>query len=315
MKPKVIISRCLGFDSCRYNGAMITFDLLDIMKDKIEFITVCPELDIGLGVPRESLRLVKKNDNIDLVQPNSGRYLTEEMQKYSQEMLEKFSDIDGFILKGRSPSCGIKDVKVYSGLVKSPVIEKSQGVFAGEAIRKFSYLPIEEEGRLTNLSIREHFFTKLYLIFNFKNIVKNNSFKDLINFHAKNKYLYFAYDQAQKNKLGTIVANHDRNDFQVIVRDYFDEMTKLLSILPSKKNYINAYQHIFGYFSKYISKEEKAFVLDLIEKYRKDQIYKSSISSVLKSYSIKYNIEYLLDQSIFSSFPDELVILDDSARV
>ena len=315
MKPKVIMSRCLGFDNCRYNGDMITFHLLDIMKDKIEFIPVCPELDIGLGVPRESLRLIKKNDKIDLVQPNSGRYLTKEMKKYSQEILEKFSDVDGFILKGRSPSCGIKDVKIYSGLVKSPVIEKSQGVFAGEVFKKFSYLPIEEEGRLTNLSIREHFFTKLYVIFNFKKIVKSNSFKDLINFHAKNKYLYFAYDQAQKNKLGTIVANHDRNDFQVIVRDYFDEMTKLLSILPSKKNYINAYQHIFGYFSKYISKEEKAFVLDLIEKYRKDQIYKSSISSVLKSYSIKYNIEYLLDQSIFSSFPDELVILDDSARV
>lgn len=134
MKPKVIISKCLGFDSCRYNGAMITFDLLDTMKDKIEFITVCPELDIGLGVPRESLRLIKKNDNIDLVQPNSGRYLTKEMQKYSQETLEKFSDVDGFILKGRSPSCGIKDVKVYSGLVKSPVIEKSEGIFAKELL-------------------------------------------------------------------------------------------------------------------------------------------------------------------------------------
>ena len=315
MKPKVLISRCLGFDSCRYNGAMITFDLLDIMKDKIEFIPVCPEIDIGLGVPRESLRLINKNDNIDLVQPNSGRYLTKEMKKYSQETLEKFSDVDGFILKGRSPSCGIKDVKVYTGMEKSPVIEKREGVFAREVFNKFSYLPIEEEGRLTNLSIREHFFTKLYLIFNFKNTVKSNSIKDLIHFHAKNKFLYFAYDQAQKNKLGTIVANHDRNDFQVVARDYFDEMTKLLSILPSKKNYINAYQHIFGYFSKYISKEEKAFVLDLIEKYRNDQIYKSSISSVLKSYSIKYNIEYLLYQSIFCPFPDELVILNDSARV
>ena len=113
-------------------------------------------------------------------------------------MLEKFSDVDGFILKGRSPCCGIKDVKVYSGLVKSPVIEKSEGVFAKEVIKKFYYLPIEEEGRLTNLSIREHFFTKLYLVFNFKNSVKNNSFKDLVKFHAKNKFLYFAYDQTQK---------------------------------------------------------------------------------------------------------------------
>lgn len=314
MKPKVLISRCLGFDSCRYNGAMISFDLLDIMKDVIEFIPVCPEVDMGLGVPRESLRLVKVHDNIDLVQPHYRRYLTKEMEKYSQEILEQFSDIDGFILKGRSPSCGIEDVKVYSGMEKSPVIEKSGGIFAKEVFKKFPYLPIEEEGRLTNLIIREHFFTKLYVIFNFKNMAKNNSMKDLSYFHAKNKYLYFAYDQGQKNKLGLIVANHERIQFNIVIKNYFDEMVKLFSKPPSKKNYINAYQHIFGYFSKYASKEEKVFILDLINKYRNDKIDKSAIASVLKGYSIKYNMGYLLKQTIFEPFPEELVILNDSGK-
>ena len=178
MKPKILISKCLGFDNCRYNGAIVQFDLLDKMKDQIEFIPLCPEIEIGLGLPRESLRLIKVPDGIELVQPKSKKYLTYDMKKYSQEILKDISDIDGIILKGRSPSCGIKDVKVYSGMEKSPVIGKSMGLFAAEMEKHFPYLPIEEEGRLTNLIIREHFFTKLYAIFNFKKMAQNKSMKN-----------------------------------------------------------------------------------------------------------------------------------------
>lgn len=113
MKPKILISKCLGFDNCRYDGSIVQFDLLDKMKDQIEFIPLCPEIEIGLGLPRESLRLIKVQDGIELVQPKSKKYLTYDMKKYSQEILKDISDIDGIILKGRSPSCGIKDVKVY----------------------------------------------------------------------------------------------------------------------------------------------------------------------------------------------------------
>lgn len=314
MKPKVLISRCLGFENCRYNGSIISFELLNLVKDLIEFIPVCPEVDIGLTVPRKSLRLIKEDDRIELVQPHYKRYLTDEMENYSQEILSKYSEVDGFILKGRSPSCGIKDVKVYSGMENSPVIEKDRGIFARKVIKKFPYLPLEEEGRLTNLVIREHFFTKLYTIFNFKNISKNNSMKDLNEFHARNKYLYFAYDQAQKNKLGLIIANHEKLEIDIVIKNYFDEMVKLFEYPASRKNYINAYQHILGYFSNHTGKEEKAFILDLIDKYRNDKIEKSAIASVLKSYSIKYSMEYLLKQTIFEPFPEELFTLKDSRK-
>lgn len=140
MKPKVLISKCLGFDYCRYNGAMIAFDLLDKMEGIIDFIPVCPEVEIGLGVPRESLRLIENNEKIDLVQPHTQRYLTEEMETYAKNIAQKHSDIDGLILKGRSPSCGIKDVKVYSGMEKSPVIGKSQGIFAKGMAEGFPHL-------------------------------------------------------------------------------------------------------------------------------------------------------------------------------
>lgn len=314
MKPKVLISRCLGFDNCRYNGAVVKFELLDTMKDVIEFIPVCPEVAIGLGVPRESLRLIKVHDKVDLVQPKSKKYLTDDMKKYSQETLERFSDVDGFILKGRSPSCGIKDVKVYSGMEKSPVTEKNTGVFASEVLKKFPYLAIEDEGRLTNRAIREHFFTKLYTLFDFKNMAKNNSMKELSDFHAKNKYLYFAYDQIQRKKLGLIVANHEKIQIEIVIKNYFAEMVKLFANLPSKKNYFNAYQHMFGYFSNHVSQEEKVFIFDLMDKYKNDRIDRSAIASVLKSYSIKYNMVYLLKQTIFEPFPEQLLLLKDSGK-
>lgn len=315
MKPKILISKCLGFENCRYNGAIVQFDLLDKMKDQIEFIPLCPEIEIGLGLPRESLRLIKVHDGIELVQPKSKKYLTDDMKKYSEEILKDISDIDGLILKGRSPSCGIKDVKVYSGMEKSPVIGKSMGLFAAEMEKHFLYLPIEEEGRLTNLIIREHFFTKLYAIFNFKKMAQSKSMKKLADYHAKNKYLYFVYNQTLKNKLGLIVANHEKLETNIVLDNYFNEMVKLFLNLPSKKNYINAYQHIFGYFSNFASKEEKVFILQLMEKYRNGKIDKSAIASILKGYSIKYNIEYLLGQTIFEPFPEELLSLDDSGKL
>lgn len=275
MKPKILISKCLGFENCRYNGAIVQFDLLDKMKDQIEFIPLCPEIEIGLGLPRESLRLIKVHDGIELVQPKSKKYLTNDMKKYSQDILKDISDIDGLILKGRSPSCGIKDVKVYSGMEKSPVIGKSMGLFAAEMEKHFPYLPIEEEGRLTNLIIREHFFTKLYAIFNFKKMAQNKSIKKLADYHAKNKYLYFAYNQTLKNKLGLIVANHEKLETNIVLDNYFNEMVKLFLNLPSKKNYINAYQHIFWVFFEICEQRRKSVYLTIngkIQRWKDRQI-------------------------------------------
>ncbi|MGO1469379.1 MAG: 2-thiouracil desulfurase family protein [Tissierella sp.] len=134
---------------------------------------------------KKPIRLIKEDEKLKLYQPDTDMLFTKEMEEYSNRVLGELEDIDGFILKGRSPSCGIKDVKVYNGRGKVPVIEKDLGVFGGAVLDKFPDLPIEEEGRLTNLKIREHFLTKLYTIKNFKEKVENTEkMKDLVKFHA-----------------------------------------------------------------------------------------------------------------------------------
>lgn len=313
-KPKIVVSRCLGFAKCRYNAQTIPDDFVDNLENHVEYITLCPEVEIGLGIPREPIRLIKENDNLELYQPASEKIFTKEMDDYSKNTLESLEEVDGFILKGRSPSCGIKDVKIHNGRGKAPVLEKGVGVFASHVKRMYPYLPIEEEGRLTNLKIREHFLTKLYTMKRFKEVERFNSMKELVKFHSNNKFLLMAYNQIEMRLLGKIVANHEKKDTKEVIKEYKEHLALALGETPKYTNYINSLMHIFGYFSDELSTEEKQFVLDNFEKYRKDKVHLSVPVNLLKTYVLRFKDKYLLSQSIFSPFPDELLDISDTGK-
>ena len=274
-KPKIVVSKCLGFAKCRYNGQTIPDDFVDSLKEYVEYITLCPEVEIGLGIPREPIRLIKENGKLELYQPASERLFTDEMNEYSKNILENIGEVDGFILKGRSPSCGIKDVKVHNGRGRAPVLEKDMGIFAGHVKARFPHLPIEEEGRLTNLKIREHFLTKLYTMMRFKEIERSKSMKDLVKFHSNNKYLLMGYHQNELRLMGKIVANHEKENMEIVIKNYKEHLTLALEEIPKYTNYINSLMHMFGYFSKDLNPQEKAFILGNLEKYREDKVHLS----------------------------------------
>lgn len=313
-KPKIVVSRCLGFAKCRYNGQTIPDDFVASLKDYVEYITVYPEVEIGLGIPREPIRLILENSKLELYQPATEEIYTDKMDIYSLEKLEEIGDVDGFILKGRSPSCGIKDVKVYNGRGKAPNVGKDIGIFAGHVIDKHPYLAIEEEGRLTNLKIREHFLTKLYTMMNFKNVMRSGSMGQLVKFHSNNKYLLTAYSQIYLRKLGKIVANHEKKPFKEVVSEYRENLGLALSNVPKNTNYINSFMHIFGYFSESLSSKEKEFVLDSFDKYREAKVPLSVPVNILKSYVLRYEQDYLLEQSIWSPFPEVLLDISDTGK-
>lgn len=313
-KPRIVVSKCLGFANCRYNGDVIKDDFVESLTPYIEYITLCPEVEIGLGVPRKSIRLIKENDKLELYQPGTEELFTKEMLDYNDRVLGNLEDIDGFILKGRSPSCGIKDVKVYNGRGKAPVLGKDAGIFGGAVLEKFPHLPIEEEGRLTNLKIREHFLTKLYTMKRFKEVEKSGAMKILVKFHADNKYLFIAYDQNQSRVLGKIVANHDKLAFKEVVKNYKENLSILLEDTPKYTNYINSLMHIFGYFSKELNSDEKNFILESFDKYRKDKVHLSVPVNLLKSYVLRFKDPNLVNQSIWEPFPDELLDISDTGK-
>jgi uncharacterized protein YbbK (DUF523 family) len=163
VKPRVIISKCLEFAPCRYDGAMISDEFVRQMKERVDFLPVCPEMEIGLGCPRDPIRVVSAGGGLRLIQPTTGRDVTGEMRAFAAAFLAGVGTVDGFLLKSRSPSCGIKDVKVFG----SPDDDEPQGCgigfFAAAVLERFADAAIEDEGRLQNPSLREHFLSRLFI--------------------------------------------------------------------------------------------------------------------------------------------------------
>jgi uncharacterized protein YbbK (DUF523 family) len=174
-KPILIVSKCLGFAHCRYDGLIVNDDFVDKLKGYVEFKPICAEVEIGLGIPRDPVRIVNINGKNRLIQPSTGRDLTDDMQNFTNSFLDSVGEVDGFILKSRSPSCGLKDVKIYSDKGDNVVIEKGSGFFGGAVLQKFPYLAVEDEARLSNFRIREHFLTQIYTFANFRRITAVNT--------------------------------------------------------------------------------------------------------------------------------------------
>lgn len=316
-KPLVVISRCLGFDHCRYDGSMINSDEVEKMKKYVDFYTICPEMEIGLPSPREAIRLINKTGEDRLVFSRTGQDVTKDMADYVEELTNRMvpKEPDGFLLKGRSPSCGIKDVKVYKDIGKTPCVNsKAIGMFGRLIMENFEKEIFEDEGRLTNFTLREHFYTVIFLRAQFKKIKKNKKMKELVEFHSNNKYLFMAYSQIQLKALGKVVANHEKKAMEEVYNLYDDILTRLLNKKPSTGQYINVMLHIFGYFSNELSNKEKAHLLDLIEQYRNKHIPQSTIMTILYSWAIRFDMEYLINQTIFRPFPMELIQVTDSGK-
>lgn len=313
-KPILCVSRCLGFESCRYNGGIIRDETIDSLKNFVTFITVCPECDIGLSTPRESLRLVEKENSTHIVQSDINYDFTNKMNDFSNTFLEQLDEVDGFILKSRSPSCGIKDVKIYSSIEKGASSKKGKGLFAEATYNKYIGYPIEDEGRLTNYKLRESFFTKIFLFSQFRHIKKTDSIEELLNFHSINKMLFNSFNIKETKEMGKLIANHEHKKIDQILDEYEIHFKLALQRAPRYTSNINILQHCLGYFTKYITTSEREFILDSIEKYRIGQLPLSSPLNIIKSYIIRFDIEYLKSQRFFRPYPDELLEVRDSGK-
>lgn len=267
-----------------------------------------------MGIPRDPIRIVHDGGVDKLVQPSTGIEWTEKMTRYSKFTLKKLTEIDGFILKSRSPSCGIKDVKLFAAKPNSPSLGKTSGIFAREVLDKYGHLAIEDEGRLTNYRIREHFLTKLYCLTDFRYLKKTAAMAKLVTFHANNKYLFMAYNQTAMREMGRIVANHDKEDINTILSNYESVLHRLFATLPRFTSHINTLQHIFGYFKKELTTAEKRHFDQLIDKYRNEKIPLSAVTTLLQSWVVRYAQQYLSEQTYFYPFPDTLVSVTDSGK-
>ncbi len=312
-KPVVVISRCIEFDRCRYNGDRISDPFVRRLKDFVDFQPVCPEVAIGLGVPRPPVRMVIDQGKKMLYQPSTGRDVTAEMEQFINEYLGSLGAVDGFILKFGSPSCGLKNVKVYVGIEKVTRTVKDSGYFGGSVQERFPGLAIEDEGRLKNFTIREHFLTKIFTLARFRGL-QQGTMQQLVDFHTKNKLLLMAYHQSRMRKLGSIVANHEKLDRETVFARYEEILREALERVPPFTANINVLLHAFGGFKDVLSKEEKKFFLDSIEEYRDERIPLSTLLYILKTWSLRFENSYLMEQHFMEPYPRELIDITDSGK-
>jgi uncharacterized protein YbgA (DUF1722 family)/uncharacterized protein YbbK (DUF523 family) len=313
-KPIVIVSKCIEFEACRYNGQITTSDVVRKLKQYVQFSPVCPEIEIGLGVPRTPIRIVSVEGISKLIQPAKDADVTAEMEAFANSFLDSAVDVDGFILKSRSPSCGIKDVKIHSGKDRVGSISKGNGFFGGAVMKKFPQLALEDEGRLTNFTIREYFLTKLFTFVSFRQVKKSKTMRALVQFHTENKLLLMAYNQKELRMLGRIVANLEKKPLDLVIKDYEKHLWDAFARPPRYTSNINVLLHAFGYFSKGLSSKEKLFFLNSIEEYRDERVPLSVPLNTLKSWSVRFEENYLLEQTFLGPYPSQMMEITDSGK-
>jgi uncharacterized protein YbgA (DUF1722 family)/uncharacterized protein YbbK (DUF523 family) len=314
-KPKIIVSKCLGFANCRYNGAVISDAFVEKLKPFVEFIPVCPEVEIGLGVPRDPIRLIKKRDTSILVQTSSGLDCTDMMESFADNFLTGIKEADGFILKSRSPSCGVKDVKLYfSDKPNSRLSEMTKGKFAEAVFKCFPDAAIEDEGRLTNYTIRGHFLTRLFITADFRKIKQLKSIRDLTDFQARNKLLLMAYNEKEMRELGAIASNNHRKPAAEVFEEYEKHLYKAFSKPAGYKAVTNSLMHAFGYVSEKLSKDEKEYFLAGLKKYKTGRLPLSAVTSILESWVLRFAVTYLKGQTLFMPYYEELNDITDSGK-
>jgi uncharacterized protein YbgA (DUF1722 family)/uncharacterized protein YbbK (DUF523 family) len=277
------------------------------LKPHVEFLPVCPEVEIGLGVPRDPIRIIEKQKKRYLLQPSTDRDVSQQMSSFSQQFLSEQHNIDGFLLKSQSPSCGTRDVKIYPAVTHSAAIRREAGFFGEHVLAQFPFLAVEDELRLQNPVIRQHYFTKIFTFANFRKIKETALLQQLLQFHTENKYLIMGYSQKELRILGNIIANQDKQHLSKVFSDYEQHLNSAFSKAPRYTSEINVLNHCFGYISGELSETEKKFYADLIQKFRNDRIPFSVPINLVRSWVIRFEQPYLLPQTLFQPYPDELL--------
>ncbi len=307
-RPIVVISRCIDFDSCRYNGQVIRASLREEFEPHMELRPICPELEIGLGVPRDPVRLVRSAGGPRMIQPSTGRDLTDSMDRFSRGYLAGVEDADGFILKSRSPSCGIRNAKLYHSRAEEAGHDSGPGLFTARVLERFPYAAVEDEGRLNDLRLRDHFLTKLWALAAFRDAAAKGA-AGLVDFHSRNKLLLMAHNQTGMRALGRLVAQAGTAPRAALIREYRAGLGAALARPARPGNNVNVLMHALGYVSDRLAARERSHFLATLESYRQRAVPLDAAQSIVGAWTARFEVPYLAGQTFLAPYPAALVRL------
>lgn len=305
---KLGISSCLLGENVRYNGGhKLDHFLRDTLGRYVEYVPVCPEVEAGFGVPRETMQLVGSVDAPRLVKTRSRTDHTEQMCQWARKRVKELEQesLCGFIFKKDSPSSGLMRVKVYNE--KGMPEKKGVGLFAREFVTNFPLIPVEEEGRMHDPKLRENFIEQIFTFKRWRDTFsKNPGISGIVDFHSRNKLLLMAHSPEYARSMGKLVASAAKMDRDAFRRDYEAQLIAALRLKTTIKKHINVLQHIMGYFKKQLSADEKQELLETFERFKAGYIPLLVPVTLLNHYIRKYDQKYLGQQTYLNPHPVEL---------
>jgi uncharacterized protein YbgA (DUF1722 family)/uncharacterized protein YbbK (DUF523 family) len=307
-KIKLGISTCLLGENVRYDGGhKLDRFLTDTLRQYVEYVPVCPEVECGLGVPRESMHLEGNPDSPRLVTIRTKQDMTDCMVQWAQKrvvQLEK-KDLCGFIFKSDSPSSGMERIRVYNE--KGIPVKKGVGIFARIFMDHFSLLPVEDEGRLHDPELRENFIERIFTLKRWREVLgKKESRGNVVDFHTKHKLLILSHSPKYYQMMGKLVAQAKNLPLKELYQEYQTLLMESLGLKTTPKKNANVLQHMMGYFKEQLSSDEKQELLEVIDLYRKEIIPLIVPITLINHYVRKYDQPYLKKQIYLNPHPLEL---------
>jgi uncharacterized protein YbgA (DUF1722 family)/uncharacterized protein YbbK (DUF523 family) len=307
-KLRIGVSTCLLGETVRYDGGhALDRYITGTLGRHMEFVPVCPEMEAGLGVPREPLRLIGDPDSPRLVTVNTKRDLTDTMIEWAKRRVKRLEkeDLRGFIFKSKSPSSGMERVKVYTEQGIS--VRKGVGIFARTFMEHFPRIPVEEEGRLNDPRLRENFIERIFTLDRWRKTSKDGITRgDLVAFHTRHKLLILSHSPRHYQVMGKKVAHIKGKGISEVCDDYESMLIEALRLKATVKKHINVLHHMMGYFKKQLTADEKKELLGIIKDFHDGLIPLIAPITLFNHYVRKYEQQYLKDQVYLSPHPTEL---------
>jgi uncharacterized protein YbgA (DUF1722 family)/uncharacterized protein YbbK (DUF523 family) len=306
---RIGVSSCLLGAKVRFDGGHKRDDfLVNTFGEWVEWVPVCPEVEVGMGTPRESVRLVREGGDVRMVAPRSGADWTEAMQAYSARRVEKLAaaDLSGYVLKKDSPSCGMERVKVYG---QGMPTKSGRGLFADALLARFPNLPVEEEGRLCDPRLRDNFVERVFAYHRLRRFFSGRwTVGGLVDFHTARKLQLMAHAPGSYQTLGRLVAGAKRLARDELRRAYEDEFMRGLKVIATVRRNANVLMHILGYFKKLLDSGERGELLGLIEDYRRGLVPLIVPMTLIRHHVRVHRVRYLEGQVYLEPHPKELML-------
>jgi uncharacterized protein YbgA (DUF1722 family)/uncharacterized protein YbbK (DUF523 family) len=299
IRPRIGVSSCLLGEAVRFNGGHSRSRFLTEVLDRyVDWLPVCPEVEIGLGAPRESLQLTAAGRLIS----KSGLDHTDAMAAMAARRSGDLAGLSGYVVKSRSPSCGLYSVRVHAG--ETTVAANGRGVFTARILGADPLLPAEEEGRLNDPQLREAFVERVFARARLSRLFSGQwQLRDLVEFQARHKLQLMAHDQIRCRRAGRLVATAWARPAAHVRAQYTALFGEALARRMTPRRHVNALQHAFGLISEHLDDTRRHSILDVVDAYRRGEIPLSVPVTLLRHHADGCGASYLTIQTYLDPYP------------